>query len=215
MWNRPTPPSNWPCGNIRITAPKRLVWFCFFFFLNDCARETERNSPPKIVWNSAMWSSTQKYSRAARSPGKVQKICSWWNWRNCLPTDLALDKARMNLVNWCFPIGINSLTMVIHFQDTCAAHTAMMRSIRFDYKTFLTVSEGAGDRPGKVHTEKGQKWRNGRRIGHIETYRLLMGRSFAKTSRIRRWVSWLSARARRSISLFGTRNCGKQRSMVD
>lgn len=47
--------------------------------------------------------------------------------------------------------------MVIHFQDTCAAHTAMMRSIRFDYKTFLTVSEGAGDRPGKVHTEKGQK----------------------------------------------------------
>lgn len=37
--------------------------------------------------------------------------------------------------------------MVIHLQDTCAAHTAMMRPIRFDNKTFLTVSEGTGDCP--------------------------------------------------------------------
>lgn len=35
--------------------------------------------------------------------------------------------------------------MVIHFQDTCAAHTTMMRPIRFNYKTFLTVPQRTGD----------------------------------------------------------------------
>lgn len=46
-------------------------------------------------------------------------------------------------------------------------------------------------------------------------YRLLIGKSLANTSNIRRCVSWLSARASRSISLLGTRNCCKSWNNID
>lgn len=105
--------------------------------------------------------------------------------------------------------GVNIHTMVIHFQDTCATHTAMMRPIRFDYKAFFAVPQSAGNCSEKQInniklTVRAWWWRK-----HISNYRLLIGRSFANTSNIRRCVSWLSARARRSISLRGTRNCRK------
>lgn len=42
---------------------------------------------------------------------------------------------------------VHPRTVVIHFQDTRAAHTTVMCPIRFDYKTFLAISQRTGDCP--------------------------------------------------------------------
>lgn len=50
-------------------------------------------------------------------------------------------------------IGLNVLTMMVHFQNAGAAHAAMVGPIRFDDKTFLTISQCARYRSAEITTK--------------------------------------------------------------
>lgn len=53
-----------------------------------------------------------------------------------------LERSKGRKVEWFIvSVDIYPWTMMIHFQHACATHTAMVRTIRFDDHTFLTISQ--------------------------------------------------------------------------